>query len=167
MGRHRLAKSSTGQPTGATDENLVVVLGETDPQHAPEALPEATRNLGGLVECIADHETACPDPAGSQGEARVEHPVRLVHGPAGSNEDVLDDEVETSARPLEVAAGITLDQLQTEFIQVEPAARGAHHLGIDLDADDLRPGREGANDSGGAPPAESQDQYRATAGLGQ
>ena len=97
----------------------------------------------------------------------IGQPIGLAEVSPIADEDVIEDDIEAPAGSLEVEPRVALYDFDAEPIEVEPAARRANDLRVDLDTRDPRLGRESPHDPRGAAAAQAQDQHPASPLLGE
>lgn len=150
---------SLGQAPPRCEDPVVIVLdvdlqdGREQPAHR---LPHGLR----LVEGIAHEHPARRQQPGGQFEPGEREPPGLVDVVGLPDEDVLEDSVVAPAVPLEKRPGVLHHHLHAQFVESQVLPGGLDDGGIELDSDNLRPGRDRADDSGGTASPEAEDQYR-------
>ncbi len=147
---------------GPGREDAVVVVLDLDPHQPREARAQRPRDAGRFVQRVADQQPAGAQARGREGVAGLGDPLRLVHGVAMADEDVLEDRV--VAPPVAAQEGLRVVDvhLDAERVELHLRAGHAHHLGVELHAHDLRLGHERAHDPRHASSAQAQHQHAPT-----
>jgi hypothetical protein len=111
-----------------------------------------------LVDRVGNHVASGAEPAADEWVAFAEKPLGLADGARGADEEIFDHEVEEASLAPEMVEGVSEDQLHTEVVEVEVAARDPDDLGVELDAHDLGRGVQDANRTGHAAGGQPQNQ---------
>ena len=114
-----------------------------------------------LVDAVRHQHAAGRHAPGRECEHGIGQPRRLAHVAAAADEDVVDHEVEAAPFACQHGARVVADHLDAERVEVEVAARGEDHVGIELHAHQMCARRDRAQQARDAPTTEAQDQRAA------
>ena len=135
--REGLAKSARRREIATADRDPVPVAADVQRDDATAERPHGPDDRRHLVDGVRDDVPAGTEPPTDEPIALTEEPIRLADGTRGSDEQVLDDEVELAAIVTQELEGVAHDQLDAQAVETEVAACEAHDLPVELDADDL------------------------------
>lgn len=160
---HRRAQRTRIESRRAGDENAVVVVLHLDPEQAGKAASQGRRHRGRLVEGIGHQQSTPGQQPRGQIEPRMRQPIGFADLVPSAHENVVHHQVEGARLRAEHRPGILDAHFDIQGIEVEMRPGQAHHLGVEFHPHNTGLGRQGAHDSGSAPPAQAEQQDPATA----